>query len=126
MCLCCCCHAHRVGKGVPGMQVVFNDHNYTYSTSNASVLSTWPVSAPKVSVPPSLNSSHPVDALVQVFNIITLRSKLNWIGESSTLLGIASGETFELSCEASLAAIDRQWHCVTQAASCLRRLRIIL
>jgi len=75
------------------MQVVFGDHGLTYSTTNTTVVSTWPVEGPKVSVPATLNSSHPVEVLATVTNIITLRSRLNWMGESSTLLGIISGET---------------------------------
>ena len=75
-------------------QVVFADDAYHYTTTNTTVLSTWPVAGPqhpKVAVPP-LNASHPLEMLTTATNIITLRSKLNWIGESSTLLGIISGE----------------------------------
>lgn len=75
------------------MQVLLSEHNLTYSTTNTTVLSTWPVAGPKVSVPAALNSSHPTEVLATVTNIITLRSQLNWIGESSTLLGIISGGT---------------------------------
>lgn len=78
-------------KVPPGLQVVFADHNLSYAVSNATVLSTWPVGGPTVSGPAVLNSSHPLEMLSTVTNIITLRSKLNWVGESSTLLGIISG-----------------------------------
>lgn len=77
------------------MQVVFADGSYNYTTTNTTVASTWPVSGPRhleVSTP-ILNASHPLEILTAATNIITLRSKLNWIGESSTLLGIISGET---------------------------------
>jgi hypothetical protein len=77
----------------PGLQVVFSDSNTTYRTSNATVLSTWPAgggSSVKASGCP-LDLDHPLEMLTTVTNIITLRSKLNWIGESSTLVGIISG-----------------------------------
>jgi hypothetical protein len=76
-----------------GLQVVFDDTTHHYDTANSTVLSTWPVAGPmKVQGGAGpLNASHPVELLTTVTNIITLRSKLNWIGESSTLLGIISG-----------------------------------
>lgn len=75
------------------VQVIFADDAYTYSTTNSTTMSTWPVSGPRkqtVAVA-ALNASHPLEMLTTATNIITLRSKLNWIGESSTLLGIISG-----------------------------------
>lgn len=77
-----------------GLQVVFDDTTHHYDTANGTVLSTWPVAgAMKVkSAAGPLNATHPLEMLTTVTNIITLRSKLNWIGESSTLLGIVSGE----------------------------------
>ena len=82
----------KSAKAPAGMQVVFGDTSLTYGSSNATVLSNWPVAGPMApgrAVP--LNSSHPLEVLAIVTNVITLRSKLNWIGESSTLLGIISG-----------------------------------
>lgn len=75
------------------VQVIFADNTYTYSTTNATVMSTWPVAGPQHPsvATPTLNASHPLEMLTTATNIITLRSKLNWIGESSTLLGIISG-----------------------------------
>jgi len=87
-----CCAAAAAGTATPGMQVVFGEDGLTYSTNNNTVLSTWPVEGPKVSVPAQLNTTHPIEVLATVTNVITLRSRLNWIGESSTLLGIMSGE----------------------------------
>lgn len=73
--------------------MVFEDSGLSYAPANGTVLSTWPVGggAKAVPVSPVLNSSHAVELLTTATNIITLRSKLNWIGEASTLLGIVSG-----------------------------------
>lgn len=83
-----------------GLQVVFDNTTHHYDTANSTVFSTWPVAGPmKASsgVGP-LSPSHATELLTTVTNIITLRSKLNWIGESSTLLGIISGDPRGLYC----------------------------
>jgi hypothetical protein len=82
------------GATVPaGLQVVFADHNTSYTSSNATVLSTWPAGGGSSVKGASgvVDPDHQLEMLTTVTNIITLRSKLNWIGESSTLVGIISG-----------------------------------
>uniref|UniRef100_A0A383WAI8 Pyrroline-5-carboxylate reductase catalytic N-terminal domain-containing protein n=1 Tax=Tetradesmus obliquus TaxID=3088 RepID=A0A383WAI8_TETOB len=114
------------GKVPPGLQVIFADDAYTYSTTNSTTMSTWPVSGPRkqtVAVA-ALNASHPLEMLTTATNIITLRSKLNWIGESSTLLGIISGVLMGVIALTSMPSITpkmnwREWRLLQSRAGWL-------
>ncbi|KAF6264152.1 hypothetical protein COO60DRAFT_221410 [Scenedesmus sp. NREL 46B-D3] len=107
-----------------GLQVVFDDYNTTYAVSNATVLSTWPAGGGSSASSTPLNASHPLEMLTTVTNIITLRSKLNWIGESSTLVGIISGVLMGVIALTSLPSITpkmnwREWRLLQSHAGWL-------
>lgn len=77
------------------MQVMFGtsgNDNILYTSSNTTILSNWPEPSAAAIVAAPVGSTHPTEMLAAVSNIVTIRSRLNWMGEASMLLGILSGD----------------------------------